>query len=163
MIDTPGTLAFNVPVGWNMLVDAIKDDPATQAHLCKDLQLLFYAGASLPQDVWEALEQFCIDARGGLPMMISSWGLTETAPACLMVHEPIGRSGVIGVPLPGVEVKLIPDEDMRCEVRVKGPGPGREAAVRSLNGAGVCRAGWPESTARNSRIASKRASGRGRS
>ena len=67
-----GTLAFNVPVGWNMLVDAIKDDPATQAHLCKDLQLLFYAGASLPQDVWEALEQFCIDARGGLPMMISS-------------------------------------------------------------------------------------------
>ncbi|WP_226624643.1 feruloyl-CoA synthase [Alloyangia pacifica] len=119
--DRPGTLAFNVPVGWNMLVDAIKHDPALQAHLFKDQQLLFYAGASLPQDVWEALEQFCIHARGGLPMMISSWGLTETAPACLMVHEPIGRSGVIGVPLPGVEVKLIPDEDMRCEIRVKGP------------------------------------------
>ncbi|MCA0941233.1 feruloyl-CoA synthase [Salipiger pacificus] len=119
--DRPGTLAFNVPVGWNMLVGAVRDNPALQEHLFKDQQLLFYAGASLPQDVWEALEQFCIHARGGLPMMISSWGLTETAPACLMVHEPIGRSGVIGVPLPGVEVKLIPDEDMRCEIRVKGP------------------------------------------
>jgi len=119
--DRPGTLAFNVPVGWNMLVDAIKDDPATQEHLFKDQQLLFYAGASLPQDVWEALEQFCLRARGGLPMMISSWGLTETAPACVMVHEPIGRSGVIGVPLPAVELKLIPDADMRCEIRVKGP------------------------------------------
>ncbi|WP_347312695.1 feruloyl-CoA synthase [Defluviimonas sp. SAOS-178_SWC] len=119
--DRPGTLAFNVPVGWGMLAEALKDDPALQKHLCKDLDLLFYAGASLPQAVWEALEQFCIEARGGLPMMISSWGLTETAPACLMVHEPIGRSGVIGVPLPGVIVKLIPDEDMRCEVRVKGP------------------------------------------
>ncbi|MBY6006563.1 feruloyl-CoA synthase [Salipiger bermudensis] len=119
--DRPGTLAFNVPVGWNMLVEAIKDDPDLQRHLCKDLQLLFYAGASLPQDVWEALEQFCLQATGGLPMMISSWGLTETAPACVMVHEPIGRSGVIGVPLPAVELKLIPDEDMRCEIRVKGP------------------------------------------
>ncbi|SIT12411.1 feruloyl-CoA synthase [Paracoccus saliphilus] len=119
--DRPGTLAFNVPAGWSMLVEAIKDDPAIQTHLFKDQLLLFYAGASLPQNVWEALEQFCVEARGGLPMMISSWGLTETAPACLMVHEPIGRSGVIGVPLPGVEVKLIPDDDMRCEIRVKGP------------------------------------------
>lgn len=120
-MDRPGTLAFNVPVGWHMLVDAIRDDADQQRHLFKDQQLLFYAGASLPQDVWEALENFCFEARGGLPLMISSWGLTETAPACLMVHEPIGRSGVIGVPLPGVEVKLIPDDEMRCEVRVKGP------------------------------------------
>ncbi|MCF3639802.1 feruloyl-CoA synthase [Rhizobium sp. TRM95111] len=119
--DRPGTLTFNVPVGWGMLVEAIKDDPALQRHLFKDQQLLFYAGASLPQQVWEALERFCIEARGGLPLMISSWGLTETAPACLLVHEPIGRSGVIGVPLPGVTVKLIPDDEMRCEIRVKGP------------------------------------------
>ena len=119
--DRPGTLAFNVPVGWNMLVDALKGNSALQRHLFKDQQLLFYAGASLPQEVWEALENFCFEARGGLPLMISSWGLTETAPACLMVHEPIGRSGVIGVPLPGVTVKLIPDDEMRCEIRVKGP------------------------------------------
>lgn len=119
--DRPGTLAFNVPVGWGMMVGALEKDPALARHILKEQQLLFYAGASLPQDVWEALERFSFDARGGLPLMISSWGLTETAPACVIVHEPIGRSGVIGVPMPGVTVKLIPDEDMRCEIRVKGP------------------------------------------
>lgn len=119
--DRPGTLAFNVPVGWGMMVDAFRKDPARARHVLKEQQLLFYAGASLPQDVWEALERFCFEARGGLPLMISSWGLTETAPACVLVHEPIGRSGVIGVPVPGVTVKLIPDDEMRCEIRVKGP------------------------------------------
>jgi len=120
-IDRPGTLAFNVPVGWSMMAEALKGNPALQKHLFKDQQLLFYAGASLPQDVWEALETACFEARGGLPLMISSWGLTETAPSCLIVHEPIGRSGVIGVPLPEVVVKLIPNADGRCEIRVKGP------------------------------------------
>lgn len=120
-LDRPGTMAFDVPVGWRRLVDAVQGKPDLQNQIFKDQKMLFYAGASLPQDVWESLEQFCLAAQGGLPLMNSSWGLTETAPSCLVVHEPIGRSGVIGVPLPGVEVKLIPDEDMRCEIRVKGP------------------------------------------
>ena len=117
----PGTLAFNVPVGFAMLTEAAAEDAEIRAKLFSELDLIFYAGASLPQEVWLRLERFCIEERGGLPMMASSWGLTETAPACVMVHEPIGRSGVIGVPMPGVEVKLIPDDDMRCEIRVKGP------------------------------------------
>lgn len=117
----PGTLAFNVPVGYAMIVDALDADRALRHRLLKDIDLIFYAGASLPQDVWDRIERAMIEVRGGLPMMASSWGLTETAPACVMVHEPIGRSGVIGVPLPGVELKLIPDADMRCEIRVRGP------------------------------------------
>ena len=119
--ERPGTLGFNVPVGFAMLADAMERDPELRRILLEDLDLLFYAGASLPQTVWDRLEQYVLEVRGGLPLMISSWGLTETAPAVLMVHEPIGRSGVIGVPLPGVEVKLVPDEDLRCEIRVKGP------------------------------------------
>lgn len=117
----PGSLAFNVPVGFAMLVDSMDREPALRSRLLSDLDLLFYSGASLPQNVWDRLEEYCFEVRGGLPMMTSSWGLTETAPATLMVHEPIGRSGVIGVPLPGVTVKLIPDAEMRCEIRVKGP------------------------------------------
>jgi len=54
-------------------------------------------------------------------MMISSWGMTETAPATLLVHEPIRRSGVVGVPLPEVEAKLMNGEDGRYELRVQGP------------------------------------------
>lgn len=117
----PGTLAFNVPIGFDMLSDAAKQDPDTAQRLFGELELVFYAGASLSQELWTGLERLSLGARDGLPLMISSWGLTETSPACLMVHEPIGRSGVIGVPLPGVEVKLIPDDDMRCEIRIKGP------------------------------------------
>ena len=140
--DRPGTMAFNVPVGWGMMVEALAKDEALRRHILKDLQLVFYAGASLPQPVWEAIESFCLETRGGLPLMISSWGLTETAPACLIVHEPIGRSGVIGVPLPGVTVKLIPDDEGRCEIRVKGPNvmegylddPARTAAAFDAEG-----------------------------
>jgi feruloyl-CoA synthase len=117
----PGTLSFNVPVGFAMLVEAMEKDPGLRAAYFGDLDLIFYAGASLPQEVWEKLERFAMEEKGRLPLMISSWGMTETAPATIMVHEPIGRSGVIGVPLPGTEIKLIPDAEMRCELRVKGP------------------------------------------
>lgn len=121
VIDRPGTLSFNVPVGFAMLVHEMETNMALRKAYFGDLDMLFYAGASLPQEVWTRLEEMAIEIRGKLPLMISSWGMTETAPATLMVHEPIGRSGVIGVPLPGTEIKLTPDEEMRCELRVKGP------------------------------------------
>lgn len=121
VIDKPGTLSFNVPVGFAMLVHEMETNMALRKAYFSDLDMLFYAGASLPQEVWTRLEEMAIEIRGKLPLMISSWGMTETAPATLMVHEPIGRSGVIGVPLPGTEIKLIPDDEMRCELRVKGP------------------------------------------
>ncbi len=115
-----GSLAFNVPVGYSMLVKAMESDLELRQAYFENLDMIFYAGASLPQDVWEKLESYALEIKGRLPLMISSWGLTETAPATLMLHEPIGRSGVIGVPLPGTEIKLIPDDEMRCEIRVKG-------------------------------------------
>lgn len=121
IIERPGTISFNVPVGFSMLVREMETNLALREAYFKDLDMIFYAGASLPQDVWTRLEEMAIEVRGRLPLMISSWGMTETAPATLMVHEPIGRSGVIGVPLPGTEIKLTLDDEMRCELRVKGP------------------------------------------
>ncbi|MCT4576540.1 feruloyl-CoA synthase [Donghicola sp.] len=121
IIDKPGTLSFNVPVGFAMLVHEMETNLDLRQAYFRDLDLIFYAGASLPQDVWTRLEEMAMEVRGRLPLMISSWGMTETAPATIMVHEPIGRSGVIGVPLPETVVKLLPDDEMRCEVRVKGP------------------------------------------
>ncbi|MET3599806.1 feruloyl-CoA synthase [Martelella mangrovi] len=116
----PGNLAFNVPVGFSMLVHAMEADRDLRQAYFQDLDLLFYAGASLPQDIWTRLEEMAMEVQGRLPLMISSWGMTETAPATIMLHEQIGRSGVIGVPLPGTEIKLMPDDEMRCELRVKG-------------------------------------------
>lgn len=115
------TCSFNVPVGFAGLVDAMKDDEELRQSYFAKLDMIFYAGASLPQDVWTALEDFARDVKGEVPLMTSSWGLTETAPATLLQHERTDRSGIVGVPLGGVEIKLLPDDDMRCEVRVKGP------------------------------------------
>lgn len=117
-----GTIAFNVPVGFAMIRDAMKTDKDLRRRYFEDLDMLFYAGASLPQDVWADLEAMAREVRGDdLPLFTSSWGLTETAPGCLLQHEPTTMSGIVGVPLAGLTVKLIPDEDMRCEIRVKGP------------------------------------------
>jgi len=116
-----GTIAFNVPVGFAKLRDVMREDKALRQAYFEELDMLFYAGASLPQDVWADLEDMARAVRGDMPLFNSSWGLTETAPAVLLQHQPTHRSGIVGVPLPGLDIKLIPDEDQRCEVRVRGP------------------------------------------
>jgi feruloyl-CoA synthase len=116
-----GTSAFNVPVGWKLLVEAMQADDDLRKRFFDGLQMIFYAGASLPADVWAGLEDLARKDGGSLPLMTSSWGMTETAPATLIVHEPLGVSGAIGVPVPSVKVKLIPSEDGRYELRVGGP------------------------------------------
>lgn len=116
-----GTLSFNVPVGYGMLLKALKADAALRRRFFEDLDLVFYAGASLPQEIWQGFEAMAMEIKGEVPLITTSWGLTETAPAVMLQHEPIDRSGVVGVPLPGSEIKLLPDADLRCEVRVKGP------------------------------------------
>ncbi len=120
-LEHAGTLIFNVPVGFGLLAEALKENQALKEKFFAELELIFYAGASLPQDTWQTLERFALEIRGELPMMISSWGMTETAPATLLVHEPIRRSGVVGVPLPEVEARLLNGDDGRYELRVQGP------------------------------------------
>jgi len=117
------TISFNVPLGHAQVVAALKTDAALRKHFFAELDMIFYAGASLPQDVWDGYEALAKAERGETPLMNSSWGLTETAPATLIQHEPTDRSGIVGVPMTGVTVKLVPGEDApgRFEVRVKGP------------------------------------------
>ncbi|MCX2725593.1 AMP-binding protein [Roseibium salinum] len=116
-----GTIAFNVPLGFGMLLGALEKDEDLRRRFFEGLDLIFYAGASLPQDVWAGFERMAMEVKGEIPLMTSSWGLTETAPSAMMQQEPAPRSGIVGVPVNGVTVKLVPDADMRCEVRVKGP------------------------------------------
>jgi feruloyl-CoA synthase len=115
-----GTICFNVPVGFGMLLGALRADDALRRRFFADLDMIFYAGASLPQDIWAGFETMAMAERGEVPLMTSSWGLTETAPATMIQHEPADRSGIVGVPMTGATIKLVPDADMRCEVRVKG-------------------------------------------
>jgi feruloyl-CoA synthase len=119
----PSTISFNVPVGFAGVLKALEADADLRRAYFSELDMIFYAGASLPQDVWAGYERLAKAERGEIPLITSSWGLTETAPAALIQHQPPDRSGIVGVPMTGVEVKLLPDEAEpdRYEVRVKGP------------------------------------------
>ncbi len=114
------TIYFNVPAGYGALVPFLERDAALRARFFERLELIFYAAAALPQDLWARLEAVAREERGEPVMMTSSWGLTETSPLATAAHFPIDRAGVIGVPVPGVEIKLAPVDD-KLEMRVKGP------------------------------------------
>ena len=111
-------LYFNVPRGYQALLDALESDKALAEHFFSRLRLAFYAGAALPQHLWERLERLA-QAYGADISMVSAWGATETAPAITAVHWPIHRAGVIGLPLPGCEVLMTPVEG-KLEARVRG-------------------------------------------
>jgi feruloyl-CoA synthase len=114
------TIYFNVPAGYGALLPFLERDAELRARFFERLDLIFYAAAALPQDLWTRLEAVALQERGEPVMMTSSWGLTETSPLATAAHFPIDRAGVIGVPVPGVEIKLTPVED-KLEMRVKGP------------------------------------------
>src|SRR4051794_38698538 len=114
------TIYFNVPAGYAALLPFLERDGDLRSRFFERLDLIFYAAAALPQDLWTRLENVARSERGEPVMMTSSWGLTETSPLATAAHFPIDRAGVIGVPVPGVEIKLTPVEG-KFEMRVKGP------------------------------------------
>jgi feruloyl-CoA synthase len=117
--DVAPTLLFNVPAGYAALLPLLERDPESAARLFSRLRLVFFAAAALPQQLWDRLE--ALAARHRAPIrMTTSWGLTETAPAATTTHFTVTRSDSIGVPLPGVELKLVP-VDGKTEVRLRGP------------------------------------------
>jgi feruloyl-CoA synthase len=118
--DVAPTVYFNVPVGYALLVPRLKADPALAKMFFRDLQVVFFAAAALPQQVWDDLRQLADTAADHPVAVTTSWGTTETAPAATSAHFRSGRSDCIGVPLPGVEVKLAPAGG-KHEIRVRGP------------------------------------------
>ena len=104
---------FNVPRGFDMLLPFLESDEGFARDFFERLQGVFYAGAALPQSSWERLEAVARrvrpDAQQRAVWFTSSWGATETAPAITSVHWPIERAGCIGKPLPGVELKFVPN------------------------------------------------------
>jgi feruloyl-CoA synthase len=114
------TVYFNVPRGFDMLIAALRDDEALRRRFFSEVKFAFYAGAALPQNLWDALEDLSIKTTGRAMPMVSAWGSTETSPLATDCHFQAERSGNIGVPIPGTELKLVPSGD-KLEVRVRGP------------------------------------------
>jgi feruloyl-CoA synthase len=114
------TVYFNVPRGFDMLIAALRDDEELRRRFFAGVKFAFYAGAALPQNLWDALEELSIKTVGRAMPMVSAWGSTETSPLATDCHFQAERSGNIGVPIPGTELKLVPSGD-KLEVRVRGP------------------------------------------
>jgi feruloyl-CoA synthase len=114
------TIYFNVPAGYAALLPRLEQDEAFARSFFAELRFIFYAGAALPQDLWSRLEAVSVRTVGERIPLTSSWGTTETAPLATAAHFLIDRAGPIGVPAPGVEIKLVPS-GAKLEIRVRGP------------------------------------------
>ncbi len=110
----------NVPVGFAMLAPVLEKDAALRATFFQRLKLLGYGGASLPRELWQRMQDLAVAATGERILFTTGWGSTETAPTATSLHWTIEGAGVIGLPFPGVEIKMVP-VGAKYELRVRGP------------------------------------------
>ena len=114
------TLYFNVPGGFALLAPALERDEELARHFFSRLRFMFYAGAALPEVLAIRLRELAARVADHDVPLTSSWGTTETAPAATSAHFLDPPIGCIGVPIPGVSIKLVPDGE-KHEIRVAGP------------------------------------------
>jgi len=114
------TIYLNVPRGFDMLVPQLRNDAQLRRQFFSRLQVIFYAAAALPQHLWDALRELSVQELGYAVPMVTGWGSTETSPLAADCNFQSERAGVIGLPIPGVTLKLV-SNGHKLEVRVKGP------------------------------------------
>jgi feruloyl-CoA synthase len=114
------TAYFNVPRGYDLLVPVLEADAGFRAHFFSRVKMLFCAAAALRQEIAEALERAALETRGERIPFVTGLGATESAPFALCAGDSAFSGGRIGVPVPGVELKLAPVGD-RYEARLRGP------------------------------------------
>jgi feruloyl-CoA synthase len=118
--DIPSNIHFNVPKGFEMLLPYLETDRVLRETFFSRLKVMFYAGAGLSQHVADAIQQHAVATTGERIHFLASLGSTETAPAAVACSWQSERTGNIGLPLPGVELKLVP-RDGKLEIRLRGP------------------------------------------
>jgi feruloyl-CoA synthase len=114
------TVYFNVPKGYDMLLPALEADRELARRFFEKLRMVFYAGAGMPETTWRRLEAVAAPVRDEPVWFTTSWGSTETSPAITFANWQLSRPGVIGLPMPGAELKFVPNGG-KLEMRVRGP------------------------------------------
>jgi feruloyl-CoA synthase len=114
------TVYFNVPRGFEELAMHLRRDADLRAKFFSRVGMLFYAGAGLAQPVWDAFDALAVETCGERILWITGLGATETAPLATCANWEAGRSGLIGLPAVGQEMKLAPVGD-KLEARFRGP------------------------------------------
>jgi feruloyl-CoA synthase len=118
--ETAPTVYYNVPAGYALLAPRLEADRELAATFFSRLRFMFYAAAALPEALWHRLRAIADEVADHHVPLTASWGTTETAPGATTAHFAAARCGCIGVPLPGVTIKLVPDGEKR-EIRLRGP------------------------------------------
>jgi len=114
------TVYFNVPTGFEAIAHAMKTDDALRKTLLSRVQMFFYAGAALAQPIWDSLYESQEREVGERIVMGTGLGMTESGPFGIFVTSPFVQAGDLGVPTPGLELKLV-DIEGKTEVRYRGP------------------------------------------
>jgi feruloyl-CoA synthase len=114
------TVYFNVPKGYEALLPYLRDDAALRDKFFGRLHAMFFSGAALAPHIWNGLDELSVQATGARVPVLTGLGATETAPFFMSVNPRSSRSGHVGLPVPGNEAKLVPNNG-KLEVRAKGP------------------------------------------
>jgi feruloyl-CoA synthase len=114
------TVYFNVPTGFEAIAHAMKTDDLLRRTLLSRVKMFFYAGAALAQPVWDSLYESEEREIGQRIVMGTGLGMTESSPFGIFVTNPNVHAGDLGVPTPGLVLKLVPTEG-KVEVRYQGP------------------------------------------
>lgn len=115
------TVYFSVPRGFAMLVPHLQADRTLRERFFSRLQLMYYSGSALGRTLVQELDALAVASCGHRIAMMSGYGATETAPAAVAANWLTDRTGLAGLPVPGVELKLTPVGNGKFEARLRGP------------------------------------------
>ena len=113
------TYYANVPAGYAVLATALETDDALRDRFFRDLTVIAYGGARLPDDLYERMQALAVKATGKRIVFTTGWGSTETAPTATSTYWETERVGLIGLPFPGIDLKLVPSGRL-YELRLRG-------------------------------------------
>jgi feruloyl-CoA synthase len=114
------TVYFNVPKGYESLLPYLRDDASLRDTFFARLHAMFFSGAALSPFIWSSLDELSVRSTGARVPMLTGLGATETSPFFMSVNPLSSRSGHVGLPVPGNDAKLVPNNG-KLEVRAKGP------------------------------------------
>ncbi len=114
------TVFYNVPRGFEELVKHLRQDDELCRVFFSQMRMFFYAGAGLSQPVWNALDELALKTCDERILILTGLGCTETSPSALFTTNDGGFAGLLGLPVPGTEVKLVKVGE-KTEIRVRGP------------------------------------------
>jgi feruloyl-CoA synthase len=113
------TYYANVPAGYAALASAMEKDDALCRSFFKNISIMGYGGARLPDDLYDRMQALAVRTTGERIVFYTGWGSTETAPTSTGTYWDTERVGLIGLPFPGVELKMVPFGD-KYELRLRG-------------------------------------------